>query len=346
MNPRELDLNLLTVLHILFEEKHVSRTARRLNISQPAVSASLARLRDYFSDPLFFRAGQGLLPTAYAESLREAVCSAMQLIDAQILHSRRFDPLNTSCTFTVCTSDIGEAVCMRPLLLRLNWEAPGCGLNSVAAPPKNLTDLMSHGEVDVALGYFPDLADKCFHSEHLGFDSLTCLLRKDHPIVGTDLTLDQFQRLEHLVVTHEGRRADEYERLISEQSIDRNVRARISHFTNVPALLATTDLVAVVPHSLAHLYCDIYPLKTAQLPFSGGDIELKLYWHQRVHQDSANIWFRDLLISMFRSYEFPHNRLDSSAIAADVALHPREVQPSRSRPATGPATHPAIAHLR
>ncbi len=305
MDTAKLDLNILKVLQVLFEERHVSRTAKRLNISQPAVSASLARLRRYFDDELFFRAGQGLMPTAYAESLRPAVCDAMEIIDSKVLHSRRFEPSKATCTFTFSTSDIGEAACMLPLLFRLQQAAPACTLSSSAAPPRKLAEKMANGEIDIALGYFPDLDAKCFHSELLWYEPLICLLRRDHPVIGETFSLEQFKSVEHLVVTHEERRHDDYERLIAEKRIPRKVRARICHFTNAPRLLANTDLVATVPRHVASLYADLHQLKCIKLPFPVPDLEVKLYWHQRAHQDAANCWLRKTIIAMSRERQIP-----------------------------------------
>jgi len=306
MLERDLDLNLLSVLRALFEEMNVSRAARRLRLSQPAVSASLARLRRYFNDELFFRAGQGLLPTAFAEGLREAVLTSMDLIDQRVKHGRRFDPRKAQTTFTLSTADIGEAVCMRPLLSRLKAEAPGCELRFVAAAAPKLSELMSRGEVDLAVGYFPDLTGKGIHSEQLRLEPLTCLLRREHPLVRGRLTLDTFRQLEHLVVTHEGRGQDDYERIVLEKKVGRRVRARICHFTNAPALLAETDLIAVVPHALGVLYSKTYGLQSLPLPFSVPHMEIKLFWHQRVHRDMATAWLRRVISSIFQDMS-PHD---------------------------------------
>lgn len=302
MNFRDLDLNLLLLLNALFDERSVSRTAARLGISQPAVSASLGRLREFFDDQLFVRSANGLLPTAYADSLCEPVRRIVELIDNEIMQSRQFDPLESTRAFAITTSDIGEAHFLPGLLRKMNREAPQCMVQSASFPPKRLAEVMERGEIDLAVGYFPDLDTKGFHSQSLAMEPLVCIARRDHPDVGDTIDLETFGRVPQAVVTHEARGQHAYEQLVVDQRIVRNIRTRIAHFTSVPVVIAATDLIAVVPRGLAELYSEMakFKLKQVELPFAAPPLELKQYWHQRTHRDPASRWLRSVITALYK----------------------------------------------
>jgi DNA-binding transcriptional LysR family regulator len=245
MNLHRLDLNLLVVLDALLAEPSVTNAAQRLKVTQPAISMALKRLRAFFRDELFIRTPTGLRATPYAEQLREPVRRAIDIIDAEVVKLRKFDPATTHQTFHISTSDAGELSCLPKVLAALRERAPNASVLNHSLPPGRLAAAMEDGDVDAAIGYFPDLEFASFFRQKLYEHEIVCLVRRDHPIVGDPMTVEQFQEAEHAIVTDVGREQDAFEKLIREMGLKRRVKVRLAHLLSVPVLVANSDLIAV-----------------------------------------------------------------------------------------------------
>jgi DNA-binding transcriptional LysR family regulator len=208
MELRDLDLNLLLVLDALFEEGTLTRTAQRLRVSQPTVSTSLAKLRGILGDELFVRAHGTMLPTARALALRGAVASVLKTVRLEILSQAGFDPDSQTGAFTVSLSDIGELEFLPRLLSRLARDAPQAAVKSVVATPVELSTAMDLGEIDLAIGYFPDLTTSVFKQQFLFQHSSACVVRRDHPTIGPVMTLDDYLSAKHVAISQKGRIRD------------------------------------------------------------------------------------------------------------------------------------------
>src|SRR5262249_14163737 len=154
---QRLDLNLLSIAVVLYEERAVSKAAVRLGMSQPAVSAALSRLRTAFDDPLFVRTAQGMEPTPRALALIPPARDVLARVDADVLSGIAFGPGTTTGTFTFALSDVGEMVSLPRLVESLQRLAPLASVRAVSPPPFALRKAMEDGEIDLAVGYFPDL---------------------------------------------------------------------------------------------------------------------------------------------------------------------------------------------
>jgi DNA-binding transcriptional LysR family regulator len=296
---RQLDLNLLLVLHALFEERSVTAVARRLQVSQPTVSLSLSKLRDFFHDELFVRHGGKMQPTPFVEMIYESVRTIIETINKEVLREHDFDPLVTDRTFSLSTSDLGELVFLPKILEALRVAAPRACVRCLAMPPVELQAAMANGAVDLALGYFPDLIGAGFYQQKLFEHSFTCLVRRDHPTIDHDMTLDQFLAADHAVVAPEGRSQEIFERRMSELNLERRIALRSPHITTVPLLVATSDLITVVPRAVGLLYARFASLKLVDPPISIPPIEIKQVWHRRVHNDPGVVWLRKLVAQLF-----------------------------------------------
>ena len=303
---RQLDLNLLLILHALFEERSVTAVARRLQISQPTVSLSLSKLRDFFHDELFVRQGGKMQPTPFVETIYESVRMIIETVNKELLPEHDFDPLMTERTFSLSMSDLGELVFLPNILEALRVTAPRARVRCLSIPPVGLQAAMANGEVDIALGYFPDLIGAGFYQQKLFEHPFTCLVRRDHPTIDYDMTLDQFLAADHAVVVPEGRSQEIFERRMSELNLERRITLRSPHLTTVPLLVATSDLITVVPRAVGCLYARFARLKLVDLPISTPPIEIKQFWHRRVHNDPGVVWLRKLVAQRFL-------RQDSSA---------------------------------
>lgn len=297
---RTLDLNLLPVLVTIYDHRSVSAAAQHLHMSQSAVSAALARLRDRYGDPLFQRAGHGMQPTARMRALIDPLREALSSVHGTLASESNFDPGTTEHTFTLAMSDLGEMVFMPKILHRIRKLAPRATVRSVAASAAQIGRGLETGEVDLAVGYFPDLKEKAFVERHMFFHHFVCLLRANHPISAPMLTLSQFLSLEHAVVYGAGRTYEIFERFLRSKKIHRRVVLETPHFMSVPFVISQSDLVVTVPHAVGMFAKNMrMNIRIVQPPIRTPKIDLKMHWHRNFHRDAGNRWLRELVASLF-----------------------------------------------
>jgi DNA-binding transcriptional LysR family regulator len=297
---RSPDLNLLPIAFALYDELNVSRAARVLGMSQPAVSMALRRLRETFNDPLFVRVPTGIAPTPRAHALVRRARPLIERLQADLRTEETFDPARTASTFAIALSDIGELAFLLRLLKAFRAQAPRCVIRSVAAPPARLADALEKGEIDLAVGYFPTLTSKNFRQRRLETQRFACLMRAAHPRRAARLTLKDFLALEHAVVRSEARSQEVLERFLERRRIRRKVVLVTPHFLSIPFVVARSDLVAALPEMVAAYFASASPdLAVAALPFDGVSFDLKLHWHRRFDNEPRSRWLREQFI---RSY--------------------------------------------
>jgi DNA-binding transcriptional LysR family regulator len=295
MELRDLDLNLLLVLEALYEEGTLTRTAQRLRLSQPTVSAALAKLRLVFGDELFLRMGGVMQPTPRAEAMQPVVSSVLKTIRLELLAQADFEPGSATGAVTLSLSDIGELEFLPRLLKRISTEAPNVEIRSVVAKPLALAVAMDRGEVDLAVGYFPDLVSSVFKQQSLFQHRSACLVRRDHPTIGPKISLDEYLAARHIAVAQEGRLHDVVELGLAAQGLHRRVGLRTPHFTSVPFLVAASDLVGTIPRPLALQFATSCGLLVIEPPFPIPTIEVKQVWHRRFDGQPRLRWLRHLV---------------------------------------------------
>jgi DNA-binding transcriptional LysR family regulator len=298
MELRDLDLNLLLVLDAVFEEGTLTRTAQRLRLSQPTVSASLAKLRGILGDELFVRTNGRMQPTARALALRGAVALVLKTVRLEILSQAGFDPDNETGAFTVSLSDIGELEFLPRLLSRLARDAPHAAVKSVVATPVELSTAMDVGEIDLAIGYFPDLTTSVFKQQLLFQHSSACVVRHDHPTIGPVMTLDDYLSAKHVVIAQKGRIQDVVEVGLAAKGLHRRIGLQIPHFVSIPFIVAGSDLVATIPRPLAIQFAAICDLRVLDPPFPIPTIEIKQLWHRRFDGHPRLRWLRNVVAEM------------------------------------------------
>ncbi|MEJ0024051.1 MAG: LysR family transcriptional regulator [Alphaproteobacteria bacterium] len=299
MDLRGVDLNLLVVLDALYENNSVTAAAKRLKVSQPTVSFSLAKLRLYFRDELFIRSAGIMQPTPFAQILRASVQEIMAIVYRDFVPRAHFAPEETVREFTLTTSDIGE-LCFLPLLIRaFVARAPRASLKCVSLPSSEIKSALLTGAIDAAAGYFPDLSSDEISSQHLFNHPFVCIARRDHPIACNDMSLEQFLNSSHAVVHHQGRSQEIAERTIEAQGLTRRVVLQSPHFVSLSLLIANTDLISIVPRSLATSFADLVGLQTIRPPFDIPDIPLRQHWAKRSATDPAVAWFVGLIEELF-----------------------------------------------
>lgn len=299
MDIRTLDLNLLVVLDALLRLRSVSRAAEALDMSQPAVSAALAKLRAAFANPLFIRAAHGVRPTPRAEALAPAVQEVLDRIRNELLVPPRFDPATAERTFTLNMADVGELVFLPAIRSHLAQAAPGANLRTVSTPPGELGEALRSGDVDLAVGYFPRLQGAAIYQQRLLSHSFVSLVRRDHPRIRDQLTRKQFLEESHVVVQQEGKSHELFEQALTEQGLARRIALSVPHFLALPLLIAESDLVVTVPYAVARSFAKMADLKLLRPPIRVPRADVKQHWHSRFHHDEANKWMRGVIASLF-----------------------------------------------
>src|SRR5665213_157446 len=300
MDIRSVDLNLLVAFDSMVEHRSVTRAAEALGLSQPAMSAAVARLRKLFGDPLFVKTGREMRATPRANELAAPVRRVMDTVRSEILQSQAFDPLASTRTFTIITPDIGEINFLPSVLSRMATHAPNANLRTLSMPRHATQEALESGDADLAVGYFPDLHKAGFYQQRLFRNGLVCIVRKDHPTLKKSITLKAYLAASHAVVRPEGRE-HVFEQFLHGRHLQRRVVVEIAHFMSLLPILTSTDLVATVPKDLADVCVRHAPIRILPCPIKAPAIEVHQFWHQRFHKEPANVWLRAVIHDLFRS---------------------------------------------
>lgn len=296
----KFDLNLLAVALAIAEEKSVSRAAERLGLSQPAVSLALGRLRRQLGDELFVRTPAGMAPTPRAEPIIELTRQMLERVKEEVLQQNVFHPETTTTSFSVALSDIGEMVFLPKLLHSIQKLAPSASLTSVTLPAAEVSEALESGQVDLAMGYFPDLKKHNFFQQRLFSHGFICLLRAGHPVRSDRLTMAQFLELGHAVVKAEGRSQEVFERYLEKKKLQRRVVLSTPHFMSIPFIVASTDLVVTVPLAVGTSFASFSDIRLVQPPLKIPTFDLKQHWHRKYHNDARHRWLRQLVAELFK----------------------------------------------
>jgi DNA-binding transcriptional LysR family regulator len=287
---RSIDLNLLVALDALLAERNVTRAARRLNLSQPALSAQLARLRDLFGDPLLLPAQRGMIPTQRALELREPLHRALEEVRGVLVAGSSFAPSAAELTLSIAASDYVQYAVLTPLAIALSREAPGVRLAFRTIDAANLLSQMERGEVDLAL-MTPETAPEQLRMRVLFEERYVAILRRDHPAVRDGLDLDAFCSLEHVIVSPQGGGfTGPADAALAAYGRSRRVVLSAPGFLIVPEIVARSDRVALVPERIARAQTDRLRMFEPPVPVPG--FSMAMVWHHRTTDHPAQQWLR------------------------------------------------------
>jgi len=298
MNLRQIDLNLLVIFNQMLTVRRVSLAAEKLGITQPAVSNALKRLRAAFNDDLFVRTARGMEPTPYALHLAVPISQALGTLQTALNERDTFDPATSTRTFTLSMTDIGEIYFMPPLLKALAKFAPHIQINTARNTAGNLKEEMEAGNVDLALGLLPHLQTG-FFQRRLFKQRYVCMFRKDHPTTTNPISMKSFIALEHLGIIAANTGHGEVDTFMVKKGIHRRVRLVVPHFIAVGHILQGSDLIATVPERFAIHCVKPFGLVISPLPVKLPDIAIHLFWHAKYNREPANVWLRQLIVSLF-----------------------------------------------
>ena len=301
MKLESIDLNLLLVFEALATERSVTQAAAKIGLSQPALSNALARLRVLFHDPLFERSSGRMEPTPRARQLLGPLSEAVAQLREALETQAAFRPRDSEREFVIATNDCVEALLLTPLVQRLQREAPSIALRTVRTdylfhPP---ADRLQTGELDLALGFFagPPQTQSGLLSRQLMAGRLVCILRDAHPRAGRKLSLRAFAETPHVRVMYPlNERIGSIDPILRSRGLTRRIAVTVPHYLTIPAIVAKTDLLGVVPEWLARREERRLRLKIFEPPLPLPDVGVVMTWHER--PDPAHSWLRDCIAAV------------------------------------------------
>lgn len=300
MNLESMDLNLLLAFDALATESSVTRAAAKLNMSQPAMSGALARLRQHFGDPLFVRTRGQMRATPRARQLARPIASAIATLREALESEARFRPGVSKRTFLISATDYVEALHMGQIVNAVRGEGPKMSLRTVRPPQAFLPpdEPLRAGELDLALGLFPaDVRPRReLLAKVLNQDRIVGVVRARHPRIGRSLTLETMVKLPQIRILFPGDvGAGLVDTLLASMGRQRDVALTIASLVAVPNIVANSELLGFVPEQLARQWAQTGTIRIVKLPVAMPDLPLTMVWHESRHADPAQKWLRDVI---------------------------------------------------
>ncbi|MCA2218918.1 LysR family transcriptional regulator [Jidongwangia harbinensis] len=292
-----LDLNLLTALDALLDERSVTGAAQRLRLSPPAMSRTLSRIRKATGDQILVRTGRTMTPTPHGLAIQAEVHDLVQRAHAALHPEGDLALAALERTFTVRGHDALIAAIAPHLLNRVLQRAPGVSVRLLAEASTDTNDLR-HGRVDLEIGSAaPELPEVV--GETIGEDHLVAAMRSGHRLAAGTLTVEGFASADHLTVSRRGRLSDPMDDILRERGLRRRVVASAPTSTTGLSVVAGSDLLVAVPGLVCRPMLDRLGLVTRPLPFAVPPVPVIVSWHQRYHSDKAHAWLRTCVREAF-----------------------------------------------
>ena len=305
MNISKIDLNLLVYLDVLLREKNVTRAASKLNITQPAMSNGLKRLRSLFNDPILVRTSDGMVPTEKSRALAPKVRSILLELEETLQGEEKFNEQSSTRIFRIMASDYAASTLLPRLLKRVGQLAPNITIDIMTPSDVTFHDVEA-GKIDMAINRFDELPQS-FHQKTLWKDSFSCLLSSNNPYEN-DLTLDKYLASKHVWVSKTGfgvgvgmvdpkdiQKLGWVDEALARIGKKRNIKAFTRNYHVAMQLAYADDLIATVPSKAALIHRNDGDFTVIDPPFDIPPIELKMIWSPLLHHDASHIWFRQLV---------------------------------------------------
>ncbi|MCQ6256547.1 LysR family transcriptional regulator [Pseudomonas sp. Q11] len=285
---RRADINLLVVFETMMHERNVTRVSEKLFLGQPTISSALARLRLMFDDPLFIRSGRLMEPTSRAREIFSNLSPALDGIAAALSRCQTFEPATSEATFHIGLCDDVEYALLPELLRRLRVEAPDTTLVVRRADQWQVSQLLASGEI--SLGISPTLELPANARRKMLRPIRPMLLRADSQ--PGELTLDEFCRRPHAVVSSMGNVIDDSDRALCLMGRQRRVVLTVPQFSALPVLLAESDMIVIVPDYVAQAMAMTTGMRAQAAPICLPQHELSMVWRGASHNDPGERWLR------------------------------------------------------
>lgn len=312
MKVNRVDLNLLVYLDALLRERNVTQAANQLNLSQPAMSNGLRRLRELFDDPLLVRTSDGMTPTERALELEPVVREVLSKIDQAVQPRGDFEPADAQQVFRIMASDYAESTLLPTVLGKLRSQGPGLTLDIMTPSDVSFLDV-ERGKVDMVINRF-DAMPQSFHQILLWKDTFTCVLSPENPVL-EDFTLDSYLEANHVWVSKTGMGVgvgvdpDDVQRLgwvdvaLNKLGKKRQIRIFTRHYQAAMTLAEQNDLIVTLPTRAAELKRNNPRVVLKDPPLAIPPLELHMAWSPLLQHNPANRWLRKLIADTARELD-------------------------------------------
>lgn len=308
LNFRTLDLNLLRVFNEVMTERSLTRAARKLSLTQPAVSNALRRLREALGDDLLRRSGQGVEPTPRALALWPTVQDALRQLQASLAPDL-FVPSQANTSFVLAMADATAAELIPGLVEVIDRDAPGVTIRVVPLTTRDPRRLLTEESADLAIGYFPAVLASLtaqaqagevvpFQHQRLYYSDYVCVMRRDHPLASAPLTLDRFCSARHMLVSFSGRPYGFVDEALAAHGRQRHIVLTVNQFFTAGRVVANSNLLTVLPRHFVSVTGFAEELVLRELPFAVPPVHVDTLWHRRLSHNSAHEWLRGIMAQL------------------------------------------------
>lgn len=298
----KIDLNLFTVFEAIYTEGSLTQAGKRLNLTQPAISHALSRLRERLDDPLFVRHGHRMRPTPMAQKLMPEVQTALKQLTSALQQAHVFDASISDKTYCLAMRDIIESTMLPPMVQLLDEQAPKVRLSSVRIERKEMAQKLASGEVDFAVDILLPKQENIMHRKLIE-DELVILTNKSRHKIGSAINESQYLKAKHILVSTRASGPNLVDYALTTLGLERDISLRCQHYYAACQVVNNTDLVLTMPKHYAQVLLQHFDnIEMHALPFKSGNIDMHLYWHQNRDTDPANVWFRDFINNTFSKW--------------------------------------------
>jgi len=292
----KIDLNLFLVLKAVYQEGSITAAAKKLHLSQPAVSHSLTRLRDKYSDPLFIRHGRKMVPSTLCQKIIPQVMDSVTALESTLSNNTQFDVRQHNREIRLGFRDILESIFFPTLVTDLINNTPNITINSRQVTGLEMEKALEQQDrdivIDMLLPTSNDINQTLICEEHF---SLIC--RENHPILKA-LTLENYAQATHALVALKDSKVDIVDMALAKHGITRNIALQCEHYFAATSVISRCDMLLTMPNAYANLLKDKMPIAVSPLPFDVPTLPVHMYWHKQAEHDPVNGWMRNKLLNI------------------------------------------------
>jgi DNA-binding transcriptional LysR family regulator len=283
---------LFTVFEAIYTEGSVTRASQKLNLTQPAISHALNRLRQMFDDPLFVRQGHAMVSTPLARSIIDPIRRSLRSLEVTLNGVHAFDPASTQKRFNLALRDVLESTILPPLMLRIREHAPQVDLAASHVERRELETELAAGTLDAAIDVLLPLSSDIMHTR-IYQDSTVVVARRGHPHIDGSLDLGTYLKQDHILASSRRRGLGLEDFELSRFGVERRVQLRCQHYFAACRVVSQTDMLLTMPGRYAHVANEQFGNQILPFPLDVPAFDVFLYWHANVDGDPANVWLRE-----------------------------------------------------
>ncbi|MGY3947056.1 LysR family transcriptional regulator [Aeromonas allosaccharophila] len=297
LDIRSTELNLIPIFVAIYEERSLSRAATRMEISQPAVSKALKRLREIYDDPLFHRKVAGMEPTSFAIDIYPAMAAALKNFSSTLSTSRAFNPHTSQRVFSIACITLVSARLIPALLCKIRQQAPGIALEVHPLFTEDMESDLRMQRYDLIID-MTQSGRSMLKSEVLYAEQVKVVCASDHPRLGSDLTVEAYFTEEHVALAQWQVRGSMITAEHLPQMANRNIVVRVPSAMEMLPIIARSEIIGVLPHSTIETFAGIYDVRVLPFPFDESVFSLSAIWHPSRTAEAGHRWLRQQLFEV------------------------------------------------